>query len=183
MPLRQLTQMAMLAAISIVMVFFIRFPIIPAAPFLEYTPAEVTQMLATLIYGPAAGLILTVVVALVQGFTVSAHSGPIGIIMNILSVGSLVLTMGLMLRFGNGAKWLLISMLAGIVATTATMVFFNLIFTPIFLGVPREAVVEMILPILIPFNIIRAGINSAITFVIWRIVGSFLSNRLTTKKL
>ena len=40
--LRYLTQMGVLAAISIVLVYLIRFPIFPAAPFLEYDPADIT---------------------------------------------------------------------------------------------------------------------------------------------
>ena len=38
---RRLVEMAMLAAISIVLVMLIRIPLIPAAPFLEYDMADV----------------------------------------------------------------------------------------------------------------------------------------------
>ena len=177
MSVRQLTQMAMLAAISIVLVFFIRFPIIPAAPFMEYTPAEVPLMMAAFLYGPVAGLLLVVVSALVQGLTVSAHSGPIGIIMNILSTGSFVLVAGLIYRRGKTAKLAVIAMAAGIIATTASMVLFNLIFIPIFMGVPREVVFNMIIPVILPFNIIRSVANSIIAFVAWMAVGVLLERR------
>ena len=177
MSVRQLTQMAMLAAISVVIVFFIRFPIIPAAPFLEYTPAEVPIMMAGFLYGPIAGLVLTVVYAVIQGVTVSAHSGPIGIIMNILSTGSFVLVAGLIYRRGRSTKRAIIAILAGIVATCVSMIGFNLIFVPIFMGVPREVVIGMVLPVFLPFNIIRAGVNSVIAFVAWRAVGSLLERR------
>ena len=179
MPLRQLTQMAMLAAISIVIVFFIRFPIIPAAPFLEYTPAEVPLMMAALLYGPLAGFILTVVVAFVQGMTVSAHSGIIGIVMNILSTGSYVLAAGLIYRYGRkNTLNAVVAMLVGIVVTCAVMAFWNIIFTPIFMGVPRQVVIEMVLPVFLPFNFIRAGVNSVIAFVAWRAVGDWLLKRV-----
>jgi len=172
--LRQLTQMAMLAAISITLVFFIRFPIMPAAPFLEYTPAEVTQILATFLYGPAAALILTVVVAIIQGMTVSAHSGIIGVVMNILSTGSFVLVMGFIYRRGCSGKRLIVAMVAGIVATCVAMALWNIIVTPIFMGVPREVVVSMILPVFVPFNLIRAGVNSLLAYMAWRALGSVL---------
>ncbi len=38
---RQLVSMAMLGAISIVLVAVIHFPLIPAAAFLEYDPADI----------------------------------------------------------------------------------------------------------------------------------------------
>ena len=175
MSIRQLTQMAMLAAISIILVFFIRFPIIPAAPFLEYTPGEVPLMMAAFLFGPISALILTVVSSIVQGITVSAHSGPIGIVMNILSTGSFVVVAGLIYRYYNKT---LIAILAGITATCISMIGWNLIFTPIFMGVPREIVIGMILPVFLPFNLIRACVNSVIAYTAWRAVGTLLERQV-----
>lgn len=177
---KQLTQIAMFAAISIVLMYFIRFPIIPVAPFLEYTPAEIPVMMAALLFGPGVGLILTVVVAVVQGMTVSAHSGIIGIIMNIFSTGSYVLAAGLIYHYSRNknTKKAVIAMLVGIAATTVVMVFWNIIFTPIFMGVPRQVVIDMLVPAFIPFNLIRAGVNSVIAFVIWRAVGDLLLKQI-----
>ena len=50
------------------------------------------------------------------------------------------------------------------------MIPLNLIFTVRFLGVPREAVMAMLLPTIIPFNLIKAGINSVVTFVVYKSV-------------
>ena len=178
MSVRKLTQMAMLAAISIILVFFIRLPIIPAAPFLEYTPGDVPLMMAAFMYGPAAGIILTVVTAVIQGTTVSAHSGIIGIIMNILSGSSYVLVAGLIYSKSRDktAKTVIIAMAAGVAATTVTMIGWNLVFVPIFMGVPREVVLRMVIPAFLPFNLIRAGANSVIAFAAWRAVSPFLKS-------
>ena len=59
---RQLVSMAMLGAISIVLVAVIHFPLIPAAAFLEYDPADIPILICAFAYGPLAGLLLTVVV-------------------------------------------------------------------------------------------------------------------------
>lgn len=67
---RQLVSMAMLGAISIVLVAVIHFPLIPAAAFLEYDPADIPILICAFAYGPLAGLLLTVVVCFIQGFTV-----------------------------------------------------------------------------------------------------------------
>ena len=66
---RQLVSMAMLGAISIVLVAVIHFPLIPAAAFLEYDPADIPILICAFAYGPLAGLLLTVVVCFIQGFT------------------------------------------------------------------------------------------------------------------
>lgn len=56
---RQLVSMAMLGAISIVLVAVIHFPLIPAAAFLEYDPADIPILICAFAYGPLAGLLHT----------------------------------------------------------------------------------------------------------------------------
>ena len=68
----KLAKMAMLVAISIVLVLLIHFPLFPAAPFLEYDPADIPIFIGTFAFGPAAGVLLTVLVSVIQGATVSA---------------------------------------------------------------------------------------------------------------
>ena len=176
MSTKRLTQMAMLAAISIVLVYFIRFPIIPAAPFLEYTPAEIPILLAAFLFGAVPAFILAVIVAIIQGITVSAHSGIIGIIMNILSTGSFLLAFGLIYRGDKTIKKAIIAILGGIIATCTAMALWNIIFTPIFMGVPRAVVIDMVLPVFIPFNIIRAGVNSLLAFAVWKTIGKVVTS-------
>ena len=48
---RQLVSMAMLGAISIVLVSVVHFPLIPAAAFLEYDPADIPILIGTFAYG------------------------------------------------------------------------------------------------------------------------------------
>lgn len=44
---RKLTTLAMLAALAIVLVALIHFPLVPAAPFLEYDPADIPIFIGT----------------------------------------------------------------------------------------------------------------------------------------
>ena len=139
---RKLTTLAMLAALAIVLVALIHFPLVPAAPFLEYDPADIPIFIGTFLFGPAAGLALTAVVCVIQGVTVSAASGPIGIIMHFLATGTL--------------------------AMTAVMCVCNLVFTPLFMGSPVGEVVKLLLPAIIPFNLAKAAINSVITYLVYK---------------
>ena len=91
---RKLVTMAMLAALSIVLVYVIHFPIFPAASFLEYDPADIPILIGTFAYGPLAGVLLTVVVSVIQGMTVSSGSGLMGIAMHIFATSILVLVAG-----------------------------------------------------------------------------------------
>ena len=81
----KLAKMAMLVAVSIVLVALIHFPIFPAVAFLEYDPADIPILIGTFAFGPVAGILLTVVTSVLQGVTVSAASGAYGIIMHIIA--------------------------------------------------------------------------------------------------
>ena len=65
----KIAKMAMLVAISIVLVMVIHLPIFPAVAFLEYDPADIPILVGAFAFGPVAGLILTVVTSLIQGLT------------------------------------------------------------------------------------------------------------------
>ena len=67
----KIAKMAMLVAVSIVLVMIIHFPIFPAVAFLEYDPADIPILIGTFAFGPVAGITLTIVTSLIQGLTVS----------------------------------------------------------------------------------------------------------------
>ena len=165
--------MAMLAAISIALVSFVHFPIFPPVAFLEYDPADIPIFIGTFAFGPLAGLMLVVVAAVIQGATVSAASGLYGIIMHILATGSFVLAAGLIYRGKKSRSKAVIALSAGVVTMTVVMVVANLIITPLFTGWPVSAVIK-VLPYIIGFNLIKASVNSIITFFLYKRISGFL---------
>ena len=159
--LGRLAKLGLLAALSIVLVFFIHFPIFPTAKFLEYDPADIPIMIATFAFGPWYGLMTTIVVAVVQGLTVSAASGVYGIF---------VLVAGFLYQKHKTKKGALIALLCGVVAWGLIMMPANLIITPIFTGMPVEAIRGILLPIILPFNLIKA----VVTFLVYKSVSPLL---------
>ena len=94
----KLVRLAMLAALSLMLMFLVRFPIIPTAPFLEYEPGDVPALIAAFLFGPGAGFIVTFVVSLIQALTVSAGSGWIGAIMHLIATGTMVVVAGIIYK-------------------------------------------------------------------------------------
>ena len=170
----KLAKLGMLAAISVVFIVLIHFPIIPGAPYLEYDPADVPILIGAFAFGPLAGIMLTVVVAVIQGTTVSAAGGIWGIIMHIIATGTLKATAGIIYRFKKTKKAAIIALIAGTLAMTAVMCVANIIITPIYTGMPRAGVIALIIPAILPFNLIKAGVNSVITFILYKRISSFL---------
>lgn len=44
----------------------------------------------------------------------------------------------------------------------------NYMIAPIYMGYPREAIVELLLPAFLPFNLIKGGLNAAITMLLYK---------------
>jgi riboflavin transporter FmnP len=169
----KIAKVSMLVAISVVLVYLVHFPIFPAVPFLEYDPADIPIFIGTFAFGPAAGFMLAVVTAVIQGLTVSAQSGPYGIIMHILATGSFVLVAGLIYKGHKSRRKAVAALAAGVVTWTVVMVIANLIVTPLFMGVPVD-VVKGLMPYIVGFNLIKAGVNSVVTFFLYKRISTFL---------
>jgi len=48
------------------------------------------------------------------------------------------------------------------------MMVWNYMIAPIYMGYPREAIVELLLPAFLPFNLIKGGLNAAITMLLYK---------------
>lgn len=159
--------MAMLTALSIVLVATIRLPLIPSAPFLEYDAADIPVLIGAMMLGPVSGLIILLAVCIIQALTVSASSGIIGFFMHFIASSVLVLVASLIYSRKKTVASLIIGLVAGSLAMTAVMIPLNIVFTGIFLGAGTQTVIGMLIPAIIPFNLLKAGINSVITFAVF----------------
>ena len=118
----KMVKMGVMVAISVAMVYLVHFPIFPAVPFLEYDPADISILIGTFAFGPEAGLVLTVVTAVVQGLTVSAGSGLYGILMHMIATGVLVLVSGMIYNRKKTKATAVFGLTAGMAAMAVVMV-------------------------------------------------------------
>ena len=141
--------------------------------FLEYDPADIPILLGTFAFGPVAGVLLTIVTAIIQGTTVSAASGVYGILMHIIATSALVITAGVIYKFNKTRKGAVIGLICGVIAMTIVMIGANMVITPIFMGVPASVVWDL-MPFIAGFNAIKAGINGIVTFLVYKRISGFL---------
>lgn len=179
---KKLAVMAMLVALSVVMVSLVHFPIFPAAAFLEYDPADIPILLGALLYGPLAGILLTVVASLIQGFTVSAGAGLYGILMHIIATSVLVLVASGLYRWKRTTAASIVGLVLGTLAMGGVMMVANHFITPYFMGVPVQVVDAMLLPVILPFNLLKAGINALLTFLVYKAIARFITENKPKSK-
>lgn len=171
---RQLVTMALMCAIG-VLLSFVEFPLLPGVTWLKYDASAMPAMVCGFAFGPAAGLAVGIVGAVIHGILMADFSGAV---MNILVVTGFILPAALVYRRTRTFKSGVVGLVLSAVAATVMAILGNLVITPMWLGVPLDAVVAMILPILTPFNLIKAGINAVLTLIVYKSI----SNLITPKK-
>ncbi len=172
--IKQITTMGILIALSIILILSpLRFPF-PASPHLEYDAGDIPILMGGFIFGPLAGIILSIVTSVVQALTVSSSSGWIGCAMHIFAASALVGSSSAVYSRSKTTKGLILAAIVGTLSMTAVMIPLNLIFYPLFTGNTLSAVIELIVPVLLPFNLMKAGINSVVFVLIFKSSGKLL---------
>ncbi|OJU16323.1 MAG: ECF transporter S component [Clostridiales bacterium 43-6] len=174
MKINKIAKLGLLAAISIILVQFIHFPIIPGASYLEYDVADIPILIGAFLYGPVAGILLTLIVSVIQGMTVSAGSGWVGIVMHFFATSTLVLIASILYKYKHNLKWGIIGLILGSIGMILIMIPLNLIFTVHFFGYPQKIVEASIVPVIIPFNAFKAVVNSLLTIILYKRIGKLL---------
>lgn len=168
----RLAFMAMFTAMAVVVGLW-KFPIFPTAAFLEFDFADVLVHLCTLIFGPAAGLCVLLVVCLIQAFLLGGN-GIVGLIMHFVASGAVVILLGTICGKKKTIGRLILALSLGTIAQTVIMIPMNYIFIPILFGAPTEMITDMLFPVLIPFNLIKAGVNCLCTGVLYKLLGHII---------
>ncbi|MDR2657719.1 MAG: ECF transporter S component [Oscillospiraceae bacterium] len=163
---KEMATLGILSAIGIVLGLWIMIPLIPSAPFLKYDPADVPIFLGSLMFGPLAGVMMTIVVSFAHSLF-EGVSGISGFIMHVAATGAAAFVIGAIYRARRTRTGSIIAIVCGALAMTVLMIPLNLIVTPIFMGAPRAAVIDLLLPAIIPFNLLKAGINGILALTLY----------------
>lgn len=166
---RKLTTIAMLSAVAAVLITLVHFPLFPSAAFLQYDPADVAILIGGFAYGPVAGVIITVLASFIEAF-ILGQDGVYGFLMHVIASGAMVTVAAVVYRFRHTRMGGLIALAAGTLTRGLIMMPANHFITPYFMGAPTAVVDAMLLPTILPFNLLVGIINSAITFAVYKTV-------------
>jgi len=161
---KKVTTIAMLCAIAYVVMAVGRIPVVL---FLEYDPSDVIVTLGGFIWGPMTSCITSVILATIELITVS-DTGIIGWIMNIVQTLSFACVAAYIYKKKHTLYGAVLALATGWIVSTAVMLLWNYLITPIYMGYPREAVAAMLIPTFLPFNLLKGGLNASITFLLYK---------------
>ena len=167
--LKKIIVLAMFTALSFVITYVSHLipPLFSATPFLTLDFKDAFVVMAAYLYGPLAGILVTVCEAFIEMITIS-KTGIIGFAMNVLSTSAFALVASIIYSKKKTVGVAVISLITGSVAMVTTMVLWNLLITPIYMEVPREAVIDLLIPGILPFNILKAILNSALSLLLYK---------------
>ncbi len=178
---KKITTIGILCAMAVVINVLIHFPMVPAVSFLSYDPKDIIIVIGGFIYGPMISLLMSGITSVLE---LMYRGGTIlDVVMNMVSTCAFACTAAFIYKKMHNKKGALIGLVAGVISMTVMMVIWNYIVTPIYYGMPREAVVAMMLPGIIPFNLLKSGLNAGITLLLYKpIVGALRYTNLVEKK-
>ena len=164
--IRRLTVLAMLCALAYAAVAAVRIPITPVE-FLKYEPKDVVISIGGFLYGPLASAVIALIVSLIEMVTISS-TGWIGLLMNVLSSAAFACVAALIYQKKRTLRGAVLGLCAGVAVMSAVMVLWNYLITPLYMGTSRSDVAAMLLPIILPFNLLKGCLNAALTALLYR---------------
>lgn len=137
------------------------------AGFLSFDPKDAIIVIAGFALGPFATVIISFVVAFIEAITISS-TGLIGFVMNLISSISFAIIPAFIYQKRRKFKMALLGLGISSIVTISLMLLWNYIVTPIYMEVPRAAVASMLLPVFLPFNMIKCAINVVLVVVLYK---------------
>ena len=162
---KKLTTIAILSAMAMVLNLLIQFPIVPAVSFLSYDPKDIIIVIAGFIYGPMTSFIMSLLCSFLE--IVFRGGNLLDVLMNVISTCTFACVAACIYKYKHSKK----GAIAGL-----SMTLWNYIITPIYYQMPRSAVVGMLLPGIVPFNIIKCTLNAACAMLIYKPLVNALRN-------
>lgn len=178
--IKRLAVCAMLIAVSFLVTFCTAM--FKVSGFLSLDLKDAVLSMISLMYGPLYGFISVIAVALLEFITISS-TGVYGLIMNILASGTFVLVCGTVYKFKRNFTGAILAGILTIISVTTVMITANIFITPYYLKMPTEVVLDMIIPVLLPFNLFKSVLNSSLMLLIYKPFTNVLKkNRLLEQK-
>jgi riboflavin transporter len=169
---RELVTLAIFSALGMAL-SFIQIPIFPPAPYLQYDPSGIVTLTVALMYGPLAGIVVQLV-----SWIPKLIMSPLGSLLTFVAMIGAVLVVGLIYKRLHNLKGAIVSLVAGSIVFIILAIAMNFLITPIYSpGVTVEAVAGMVVPILLPFNLIKCGINGVATGLLYKPVSNLVKMR------
>ena len=162
-PARRITLTAVFAALAFATMSVFRFNV----QFLTFDLKDTIITIAGLLLGPWTALVISFLTAFLELITVS-ETGPYGFLMNFASSATFSVVCAVVYRYKKTLLGAFVALVFAMIALVAVMLTLNLVITPLYQGVPRSVIVEMIPTLFLPFNAVKGAVNAALVLILYK---------------
>ena len=168
---KTLAAMAMITALAYAVMAVCK--IIPkVGGFLSLDAIDAVIGIGGFLFGPAAAVMMIVVEAFLEAITLST-TGWYGFVMNVLSTVLLICPAVYLYRRRGKTSGAAIGLTVGVICRLIGMILFNYLITPMYFGMPRAAVVDL-MPMICVFNLVKGILNAALLMILYPPVAATL---------
>lgn len=164
---KKITTVGVLSALAFVSTVFGRVPVMVIPPFLKYDPKDIIITIGGFIYGPLTALAMSVVVSFVEMFTIS-ENGFFGLLMNVIASCAFACVAAVIYKRWRTMTGAVVGLVVACMTMTASMLLWDYLVAPYYMHVTREQVAGMLVPVFLPFNLLKSGINAAGTMLLYK---------------
>ncbi len=167
--IKKLCMAALFCALAFASTFIFHFKVM----FLTFDVKDAVVTLAGLLFGPLYSISISVIVALLE-FISQGETGFWGLLMDILSTATFSTVCALIYKYKKNMWGAVAGLIASVFSMTAIMLLFNIFITPIYMGVARAEVIALIPSLFLPFNLVKAVMNSAVVMILYKPISTAL---------
>ena len=168
---KQLVTMALMCAIGILL-SFVEFPIFPSASFLKLDVSFVPASVVGFAYGAGPGALVSIVCAVAHG---AITGNWVGALMNIIMGCAFIIPAAIIYKRNRTFKSAIIGLVISTICLIVTAIVANLVIDPIFYGMPFDAVAALVVPAILPFNIIKGIVISILTALVYKSISNLIT--------
>lgn len=164
---KRLCGMAMFVALAIVVTLLTKWM---QVAHLTFDAKDAIITIAAYIYGPVSALGMSLATSLIETLTFGGDTGWFGFLMNFLSTAVFSLTASIIYIRKRNINYAIIGLAAATVLTTGVMLLLNTFVAPFYFGLSLfdPYIMNMLPTLLLPFNLAKALMNSAIAMYLYK---------------
>ncbi len=136
--------------------------------FLDVEISDLPALILSLAYGPLFGVMVEVVKNILHCFI--STTGYVGEVANFVVNGSFCVIVGLIYRQKKTYRRAIFSLIFGVLGMTLISIFSNFyIMLPLYMSeAPFAAKLELVMTIMVPFNLVRGFLLAVLTFLLYK---------------
>lgn len=165
---RDAVRYTVFVALFVALAYAVTFVFHLKVSFLTFDAKDAVITIAAFLFGPLSGALISAIVAIIENVSIGG-TGPWGLLMDFISTASFAVSAALIYKRHRTIRGAIVSLGIASVFSVGVMMLANLCITPLYMGGVDVATVKAMIPtLLLPFNVAKALLNSAVTMLLYK---------------